>query len=185
MNKDIKGYEGLYQITRDGRVISCKKNFIVNDPKSNRTYVKNLKENLLKTQRRNKYEIVYLYANKKGSTHKVHRLVAQAFIPNPENKPQVNHLNGIKDDNRLENLEWCTASENAKHAFANGLTKQLKGEMAGASKLKNGQVLKIRELRKSTSTPKLAKMFNVGITTIANICSDRSWKHLLSNEGAA
>lgn len=67
------------------------------------------------------YKCVSIYVNSKAKLCRVHRLVAAAFIPNPENKPYVNHINGIRDDNRLENLEWCTPSENIQHAVDTGL----------------------------------------------------------------
>jgi len=67
------------------------------------------------------YRRVGLYSNGRTRTINVHRLVAETFIPNPENKPCVNHINGVRDDNRIENLEWCTYSENTLHAFRLGL----------------------------------------------------------------
>lgn len=67
------------------------------------------------------YKQVNLSRDSKVSTCRVHRLIAIAYIPNPENKPCVNHINGIRTDNRIENLEWCTKSENAIHAYKTGL----------------------------------------------------------------
>lgn len=64
---------------------------------------------------------VTIYIDKKGKRVKIHRLVANAFIPNPDNKPYVNHIDGIRSNNRVENLEWVTASENTRHAVDTGL----------------------------------------------------------------
>jgi hypothetical protein len=100
----IQGYEGLYEISNMGRVKSL--NY-------NRQGIEQL---LLPTSDKNGYLKVTLYKNK-GSRKSIHRLVAFAFIPNPENKPQVNHIWGKVDDNRASQLEWSTGSENMKHSF--------------------------------------------------------------------
>lgn len=87
------------------------------------------------------YERVSLCKNNKLSQKLVHRLIAEAYIPNNDNKPFVNHINGIKNDNRVENLEWVTSSENIKHAHSTGLYKSSfnPGEM-GKKTIKYAQV---------------------------------------------
>lgn len=110
--KEIEGYEGLYFVDTLGNVIAF--------PKGKRScggdmYI------TLKQQIKKGYANVNLYKNGKMSTQRVHRLVARAFIENPNNYSVVNHKNGIKLDNRVENLEWTTKKENTRHAFENDL----------------------------------------------------------------
>lgn len=107
----------------------------------------------------------------------VHRAVAECFIPNPDNKPVVNHKDGDKLNNSVPNLEWVTQHENHLHAAANGL--KARGETHGNSKLKESDILVIREML-SNKVPqrRIAKLFFVGQATIKNINIGKTWKHI-------
>lgn len=120
--KDIDGYEGLYQVSSFGRVHSLYKNIILKGVKATGGYT-----------------IVNLSKNGSTSTKTIHRLVAQVFIPNPENKPEVNHIDEDKSNNRVDNLEWMTAKENVNHGTRNKRLSRTKSIPILAINLKTGE----------------------------------------------
>lgn len=104
----------------------------------------------------------------------VHRLVAELYVPNPECKPQVNHINGDKADNRAENLEWVTNKENRSHAVKSKL--HLQGESCPWSRLTENDVRYIREHQGEMTIKAFAEMFNVSRNTVADVIYRRTWK---------
>lgn len=162
--KDIEGFEGIYQISNCSRVKSLDRE--VKGHKS--TWIK--KGTIMKTTLNHKgYESISLCKNGTKQTAFTHRLVAIAFISNSENKPQINHKNGIKTDNRIENLEWCTNSENQIHAYENGLNKWTENHSNAMRKrgftirkLDNSQVSELKKLRLQGYTyAKLSEHFGI------------------------
>lgn len=160
--KDIKGYEGFYQVSSLGNIKSLGNSF-------------RKKEKLLKQHFNTQgYYHVLLCGKIKPRASVIHRIVAKAFIENPQNKPEVNHINGNKIDNRLENLEWCTADENRQHAYSLGL--KCEGEKHGRSKLKNSDICKIIDLlNQGIKQHVIASTFNVSHPTISRIKTGKSY----------
>lgn len=160
--KDIKGYEGLYQVSNLGRVKSLEQPAKPGSGNHARPEV------ILKLRNRLGYSVIGLYKNTKQKYHSVNRLVAQAFIPNPENKSETNHINGIKNDNRVENLEWCTRSENINHSY------NVLGNVGAGRKLTKDQVFEI--LACEEGIVKTGLMFNVSQSVISCIRRGKTYK---------
>lgn len=127
----------------------------------------------------------YYHLKLSGKFYTVHRLVALTFLENPNNLPQVNHIDGNKQNNNLSNLEWCTIKENNKHKSIMGLSKTKKfletfqGENNHKAKLTNAQVMEIKKLlNEGIYQKEIAKRFNVCIATIANIKKGKSWSYI-------
>lgn len=120
--KPVVGYERIYEVSNEGQV----KRLVNGKVKKPSDF--------------DGYQAVCLFKNLKTERVFVHRIVASAFIENSENKPQINHKNGIKTDNRVENLEWCTQKENTNHAVRTGLQKNF--NQKAVLKIKDGVVVK-------------------------------------------
>ncbi len=165
--KDIEGYEGLYQVSNLGRVSSSPRNGTI----LNKRILKNILSN-------SGYFLVDLSKNNIQKKVLVHRLVAKTFIPNPKNKLQVNHINGIKTDNRVDNLEWVTAKQNNLHARKIGLVNDY-GSNNKLSKFTNEQIKFIRDNYikndKEFGCRALAKKFNVSKSTISYIINNKTY----------
>ena len=113
--KDIQGYEGVYQISNLGEIKSLERMIVTND-----NITKKIKEKILKPcLRKNGYYGIVLKKDDKSKYYAIHRLVAQHFIPNPNNLPQVNHKDENKINNCVENLEWCTSQYNINYGTHN------------------------------------------------------------------
>lgn len=168
--KDIKGFEGKYKVSSLGRVLVI-------------DYKRTSKDQLLKQSKtRDGYYKVRLNSKGKDITARVHRLVAEAFIDNPDNKETVNHINGNKEDNTVDNLEWADRHEQLVHAYKHNLKEAQKGSNNCNASFTPEQIREIRKLykprSKEYSTVALAKMFGVRDTTIGDVVRRVTYKNI-------
>lgn len=145
---------------------------------SNNGVVINIKRDIVMKTRFDKqgYEVLVLQLNGRPTNCSIHRLVATCFLDNPYNLPQVNHIDGVKSNNIVSNLEWVTPSQNNQHAYDLSLRKQ--GEEHHKAKLNASDVNEIRDrLANGESHRYIASCYAVGRTTISKIAAGQIWKH--------
>ena len=183
--RDIKGYEGLYQISNLGRVKSLHRKYInqYGEFGEKEEFIKKQKLSAFnKSQKDTKgYFVVSLANNDRGKWVRVHRLVATAFLPNPHNLPEVNHKDGNKQNNNVDNLEWVTRSQNNLHAWRTGLrekgeterVKKIKEHTLGLKNISKEMVLDIFKNCKSGikgfSARAFANKYGISVQTVCNI----------------
>ena len=174
--KDIKGFENKYAITEGGKVWNCKTKKWLSLRGSGYA------GKVLRHKRH--YKTIVLGLGKKGRVKYfyIHRLVAITFIPNPQKKREVNHIDGNQENNHISNLEWVTHKENAQHAYLNGLT--TRGEKNTQTKLTEKQVLEIRSLyvTKQFSHKKLGEKYGVTPSNIYMIIHRKNWSYLKESD---
>lgn len=159
--KEIEGYNGDYLVSDKGRILSKKRGRV--------KYRKLTKDSY-------GYYVLVLTNNGKRKHLKVHRIVAETFIENPDLKKSVNHKNGIKTDNRVENLEWMSFRENMIHAYDNNLIKSI--EETGVSKITMNEANQIRSIleQKMCTKKDISACYGISKSNINHIISNRIWK---------
>jgi hypothetical protein len=173
--KDIEKFNNEYQISNEGRIRSKHAVIIKSDGNRYTRKSKILKPNPCKKG----YLIGAVSLMNKLYVYKIHRLVAENFIPSIDGKNHVNHKNGIKTDNRVENLEWVTNQENISHAFKTGLCYNPRGENARNVKITKDQAKEIINLRnQGFKRNEIYLKTNVSQKIIDNIIYNNSWSHL-------
>lgn len=172
--RSVVDYEGFYKVSSKGRVRSL--NRVVKNSRPGTTRIH--KGKILKPGTINGYKHVILCANGKTKRESVHRLVANAFIKNDLGKPCINHKDRDRGNNCVENLEWCSYSENTRHYRKMDKWEQV-GEKNNNAKLTNKSVLKIRRLNKDGESQKnIAKKFHVTRSTVSEIINKKRWDHI-------
>jgi hypothetical protein len=170
--KPVKNYEGLYDVSNFGRVKSLTKKRLGGRYNCPMLY----KERILSPGKNAQgYFKLDLCKNGKKKTCRVNRLVAAAFIG--ESALECNHIDGNKENNRVSNLEYCSCSENHKHAYKIGLMDR-RGEKHHLAKLDNAMIANIRENRYGLTAKELAACFNMCTATIYNVLRCKSWSHV-------
>lgn len=171
--REIPGFNGRYLVSNIGRVRNSKHFCKSEEPGIMTPFM---------TGRANGgyLRIALLMPTGEQRKFQVHQLVATAFIPNPDKKPHINHINCVRCDNRVENLEWCTPKENAEHKVKMGRCNPSKGESHAHAKLNDRQVIEIkRQLKEGKiSMYRIAKNFGVHKVTIFDIKYNNTWKHI-------
>lgn len=165
---DIEGYEGMYKISEHGEVLSLK------------FHRKNLERCLKPIINEVGYVFYFLSKNGKSKRHYSHRLVAGSFLPKRPGTYEVNHLDGDKTNNHFSNLQWCTPSENTKHAYDTGLKIAPIGTASKLSKLTKEQVVIIKRSYKpyKVSMESLAKQYGVTKQTICGVIHGKTYKDI-------
>lgn len=171
--RSVVGFEDFYEVSSIGNVRGIDR---VISRSGGRGNVVKRKGMILRSHDSIGYRILNLSRDGKNFGRLVHRLVAEAFIPNPENKLTVNHKNGIKHDNVVDNLEWATYSENEIHAYVYLEKIGERGEKCHFHKLKESDIFKIRESKHSNID--LSQQFNVSRNTISRVRNGRTWNHI-------